>query len=550
MIRHSTWALTLLAVVLVLWAPLPFGGNVAWAEASLRVLAFAGLALAAFAVDRRDRLRPVAWAAAALAGLALLGALQSLPWPRALAAAPRLLSPEHARLWQEAAGRGAHLDLLPADAANAADAAVAPDGPTGEVRLTLSAAASRSAALTWCAAAACLLVGAVAGAGRAGRPRRRWLAGALLAAALFQVLYGARGWFNRSTSIWGVPVPGSPGRLRGTFVNPNHLALFLEIALPVAFAWGWWAWRRAVLEARPERRILLLAPPALLWLTLFAGLAFTNSRGGLLAALVGVTAQGLLIVMGAAAAKPDEGERRGWRDWRSWSRAGAGLAAALGGLAVVALLGWQQGLGRLLATSSSEVSLDARRQAYAATLELWQRFPLAGSGLGTFREAFPLVQPPGLRGTWWQAHNGPLELLATAGLLGAALALLAGVLLVRSELRVLRRGSRSEDRAAALAALGALAAVAVHETFDFGLTLPANFTVLALVLGAAAAARVREAAAGEPRSEQAHRSRTDPAALQLLELEEMEAGSEPQRPAGKPEPARRPSPSRPRRRRH
>ena len=37
---------------------------------------------------------------------------------------------------------------------------------------------------------------------------------------------------------------------------------------------------------------LLVAPPAMVWLTLFAGLSFTGSRGGLLAAVAAVTVQG------------------------------------------------------------------------------------------------------------------------------------------------------------------------------------------------------------------------------------------------------------------
>ena len=42
---------------------------------------------------------------------------------------------------------------------------------------------------------------------------------------------------------------------------------------------------------------------------------------------------------------------------------------------------------------------------------------------------------------------------------------------------------------AALAALGALAAVSFHEMFDFGMVIPANGLALAVVVGAALAAR-------------------------------------------------------------
>ncbi|HEX2642676.1 MAG TPA: O-antigen ligase family protein [Thermoanaerobaculia bacterium] len=510
MIRQSDlWltAVAALAVILTLGAPLAFGGSVAWAETGLRVLAFLALAVAMKATaERLASLRPVAVAAAALGGVALLGLAQALPWP---AAAVRLVSPEHARLWEAAAALGTGVDLEDG-------------GEAGTFRLTLAADASRSAALTWAAAAACLLVGAALGAGRSGRERRRWLGAAVLAGAAFQVLYGTRGWFARSNEIWGVAVAGSPSRLRGTFVNPNHLALFLEIALALLFAWGWWAARRVGEEVRPERRVLLLALPALLWLTLFAVLAFTGSRAGLAAALAAVVAQGFLSM----------GRRR------RWLRAGLGIAAALAGLGLVAFLGLRQGLGRLLSTSSSEVSLDARRQAWEATLELWSRFPLFGSGLGTFRDAFPLVQPRGLAGTWWHAHSDPLELLATAGLLGGLLVAAGLAVLVRRLWKVLRQGSRSEDRAAALAAFGALVAAGLHEMVDFGLTLPANALVLALVLGAAAAARTRPAAAVTG-SEQADGARQHPPARQLAQLKEVDSAGEPQRQGQKPGAGRR-----------
>jgi O-antigen ligase len=450
MIRHSDRLLTAVLAALLLGAPLPFGGVVPWAEAGLRLAAFGALAVAMAALDRVSALRPVALPAAALAAVALCGGLQSLAWPAGLV---ELLAPEHARLHGEAAA------LL----------GEAPPGP----RLTVAASASRSAALGWAAAAACLVAGAVAGRRRG---HRRALAAALLGGALFQVFFGAHAWFARSRLIWGTEVPGDPARLRGMFVNSNHLALYLVMALAVAFAWSWWTVRHAAAEPRPERRVGLVAPPVLVWLTLFAGLAFTGSRAGLLAALVAVAVQGLLLVLLAGGA-------------RRWRAALLGIAAAAAGLAVVAAIGWREGLGRMLTTSVYDVSLGARLDAWRAALGLWRRFPLTGSGLGTFRDAFPLVQPAHLEGTWWHAHSDLLEVPVTTGLVGTALVAAGLAGLGRRLLRVMRQGSRSEDRAAGLALLGALAGLAVHEALDFGLTMPANAVTLAVLCGAAAAAR-------------------------------------------------------------
>jgi O-antigen ligase len=449
MIRHSNVALTGLLAALLLWAPLPFGGVTTWGEATLQVLAFCALALTMAAIQRPGDLRPVALPAAALAAIALLGLLQALPWPEAVVS---LLSPGHARLHDQAAA------LIGAAAA-------------GPARFSVSPAATRAAALTWAATAACLLAGAAAGR---RRYRRRWLGGAIVAAALVQVFFGARNANAGERFLWGVEVPIAASRLRGTFFNPNHLAVYLEIALALTFAWGWWAMRRARAQLALDRRVLALAPPTLIWLTLFAGLAFTASRGGLIAALAGIVAQGALLATVQ----------------RRWAPAMLGAAAAIAGIAAALAMGLQAGPARMLATMPFDVSVGARRQAWSATVALWKSFPVTGTGLGTFRDAFTLEQPASLEGTWWHAHSGPLELLATTGLAGPLLLAAGLVVLVLRLIAVLRGGRRSEDRAAGLAALGALAAVGVHEWYDFGLTMPANALTLAVLAGAAASARI------------------------------------------------------------
>jgi len=478
MIRHSERLLAALLALLLLGAPLPFGGVVAWAAALVAALGCAALVLAAMALDHPAALRPAALPAAALAGLALLGLLQASPLPPGAVSA---LSPEHARLERQAAGL------------------------TGEpvaARLTLAAGPSRRAALGWAAAAAVFLAAAVAGR---RRELRRWLAGAVLAGGLFQVFFGAHDWFARARTLWGVDLHASATRLRGTFVNPNHLALYLEMALPLAFAWTWWAARRAGDEPRAERRVLLLAPPAMIWLTLFAGLSFSGSRAGLLAAMVAVSVQGLLVARGAR---------------RRWWVAPLGGLAALAGVALVAALGFQEGLGRLASTTGVDGSLGARLLEYRAALGIWRRFPVTGAGLGTFRDAFPLVQPLELRGTWWHPHSDLLEVLVTGGLLGAALLALGGWWMARRLGTVLRDGGRSEDRAAALAALGILVSLALHENLDFGLTMPGNAVTLAALLGAVTLARTRE------RSAQPDRAGEELAAVQAGDLEHVEAARE------------------------
>ncbi len=429
-----------LALVLF-WAPLPWGSVTPAAELGLRLAALAGVAVAALVGSRRS-LAAVAVPAAALSALAALGWLQAAGWPEAIVAR---VSPEHLELHRSAG------ELLG-------------EAGGGRPSLTLSPRVTRGAALGWVTAAAALACGAAAGT---SRRRRRWLGGAILLAALVQVLYGSR--------IWRLE---ASGRLRGTFVNSDHLAVYLEIALALAFAWGWWAAGRARPEPL-EGKLAWIGPPVLVGLAILAGLAYTGSRAGLAAAVVGVLAASL-----CAARRP------------SWRALAAGLLAAGAGLAAVATVGLEKGLGRSLATSVYEVALSERFAVWKSALDLVPRFPWTGTGLGTFLEGFALVQPPEMAGTAWnRAHNDPLELLVTGGPVAAALALVALVWLVRALWRVRGRGARSETRAAAVAALGALAAVGLHELLDFGLTLPANAFTLAVVVGAAAAGRLSSGSA-------------------------------------------------------
>ncbi len=448
MIRHLDRAVTLSLALVVFLAPLPFGGAVGWAETALEVaLAVLLAAVAAGGWPAAAWGRAVRTAAAACAALAGWAALQSVAWPAGLAAA---LSPNHLTLWRQGRALAA--------------------APAAGIPLSLAPEASRGAALGALAVGAALLLGAAAGATRAAR---RWLGAAVLGGGICELLYGAPRWMTGDTTIWTVDVGSAARRLRGTFVNPNHFALALELALVVSFALWWWGIRRARREISPERRLALAALPALLWATLFFAIVFSGSRAGLAGAVVATALQGLAL----AASR------------RRWRLAPIGLGLAVAGVLLAVAFGARQEQARALSASAQDVSLHARLDAWQATLDLWRLFPATGAGLGAFADAFPLVQPATLGGYWTHAHNDALELLAVAGPVGLAAAAVAVFAVARGLGRRLRaEGQRSESRAAVLAGLGALAAAGVHEMFDFGLTLPANALTLAVICGAALAA--------------------------------------------------------------
>lgn len=447
-------AVLLLAVVAL--SPLPFGSVLPGPRAALELAGFLALLLLLGARWEPAALRATAAPAAAIAGVGVFGLAQSLPWPGWLAA---WLAPRGAALWHDARA------LV---------------GEPGGVPLSVAPGVSRSTALLWLAAAA-----ALAAAGILARERRlrRLLGIGLLAAAVFEISYGADRWFERSSEIWGRQLPGGGERLRGTFVNPDHFAMYLIVALAACFAWAWWSVGRARHSGAPlERRLLLVVPPWLAFVMLFVGLAFTGSRAGFLGGLTALVAQALVLAFRA-------------KDWRA---ALPGLGAVALGLGSLLYFGWQQGMGRWVETSAYELTWNARRVVFAASLELWRQFPWTGTGLGTFRQAFPLVQPADLELTWFHAHSDVLEVLVTTGVVGLALLLWAGAGLVRRLWHLLRYGRRSEDRATALAAWGTLAGALAHASIDFGLTLPANAFLVAVLLGLACGVASRDPTPSQP----------------------------------------------------
>ncbi|MGE0641525.1 MAG: O-antigen ligase family protein [Thermoanaerobaculia bacterium] len=463
MIRHVSWRALPLALLLV-WAPLPFG--------SVSPAASQALFLLTALVAAGALLLPAPEAA---------GTLQAPPWPRFVAASLAALLAIGALAFVQSIAwtAGVARTIAPALAtyAEGGAALVDPGATLARAPLSLAPHSSRAAAFDWwlplLAAIAALRLGA-------SRRVRRLLLGALVAAAAIEIAIGVELWITRSNSLWGVTLAPFPGRLRGSFVNPNHLSLFLEIALVAIFAWLWWTVRRYWVSARrAEERLLRVGPAALAFLFVFAGIALTASRAGILAAIAALAVQGMLV-----------GSRRG----RTWVLA-TGLGAALVGIGFVLVVGVEGALGRLVSTPLGELGGGSRLQAALATLDLWRISPVTGVGLGAFRAAFPLVQPESLAGLWRHAHSDWVELLATAGVVGMGLLLFGLWSYVRRLRLVLADGESSEERAAGVAAAGALVVVGLHSFADFGLTMPANALTLAVVLGAAAAARTRAAAA-------------------------------------------------------
>ena len=260
----------------------------------------------------------------------------------------------------------------------------------------------------------------------------------------------------------------------GTFLNRNHLAGLLVMALSLALALlfsslgrdagqrapGTWRRRAAFLGSRQGTAALAYGGAALL---LLLGVIFSRSRAGIATAMLGLILSTLLYA-----------RRIGGRN--AFGFTGTFVALVLG-------LGLAIGLAPVLDRFSLDPAEDGRVAIFGASLTaIGQRLPL-GSGPGTYPDAIRPFQEPAVFGNQYinHAHNDYLEWVADAGLVAPVLIVLALILYLRHWPRVHSREEWSRTRFLQAGAGIGLLLLALHEVVDYNLVTPANQAVFALL---------------------------------------------------------------------
>lgn len=282
-----------------------------------------------------------------------------------------------------------------------------------------------------------------------------------------------------NTVYWSFETQGS---VFGPFVCKNHFPYYVNVCFGLGL--GLLLGSRALRDryrGAADRLSALGRSPGSLWLLvalalMLAANLYSLSRGGVVALAGAGVGCGVLAAL--------SGRRGG----------GAAAVIVIVGLGL-GLVGWfgSDAVGKRLGTLGAGDALDdGRRDVWARTLPLALRFPLWGTGQGTFATAEPQQRQPGDAQliTWEHAHNDYLEALVEGGAIQLALVLLAGGLVFRAGGRAFRAARSHADAAVALGGLFGLTAVALHSLADFGLHMPAIValvTVLAAHLTAAGA---------------------------------------------------------------
>jgi O-antigen ligase len=284
---------------------------------------------------------------------------------------------------------------------------------------------------------------------RLSPPRQRALLAIVVAAALVSALLGA---VQRATGSATIFADAHAAFGPGLFVNRNHQATLMLIAMVLTPVVAGPAWRAAV-------------PFALL---LFAGgVIATTSRAGL-----------VLLPLAIALATILTFERRPGRRVLS-----IGLVA----IALVAATAWASGAVQLVAARFAD---GTERYAFwhatlAATRDVWPW----GSGIATFDAFYPLYEPDALIGPYRipAAHNDYLQLLLEGGLPALVLMIAGLALLVAAAVT-------ARHRPLARAATAGIAILLLHSAVDFPLRMMALSAVFGLLAGVLLSAADRSGA--------------------------------------------------------
>lgn len=255
------------------------------------------------------------------------------------------------------------------------------------------------------------------------------------------------------------------GRANGTFINPNHLAGYLEISLAVGTgllladlhrdgATHWRDFYRRVIQTLIGRKLVI----RLCLVVMVIGLVLTRSRMGNIAffsSLVGAGAVGLWLQ-------------------RRLSRNAIILFASLLVVDLMIVGNWfgLERLAKRMETATLEYS--QRDQVAGDMVQLVADNWLTGTGAGSFYTNFPKYRGTDTVGFNLYAHNDYMQFWAEFGLLGAAplgLVVLWGLYNALAAQR-LRRDRLSQGMGFA-AAMG-ITALLVHSAADFNLQIPAN----------------------------------------------------------------------------
>jgi len=301
----------------------------------------------------------------------------------------------------------------------------------------------------------------------------------MISLAILEAIYGLIQALIPSLGVlWVDYIQVSLGNSRGTFINRNHFAGFIEMVWPLALGYALALGyrgkeinlRKLLASDRLNKQILIMVGAVVMLLALL----LSRSRAGIIGAFIGFLT---FIFLSRSSNK----------------RLPLGFWIMSGTIVSLILLyglkiGFDPIINRFLRIGQQLGEGDSRLDIWRDSLVILKDHPF-GIGLGNFKQLYPVYNVSRISDIrFLYAHNDYLQLLIEAGIPGF-LALTSGFFLfLGKSFNMIKRMKPHHDPLRFFLAVGALSglvSLGFHSFFDFNLHMPANLiyfvTLMAIV---------------------------------------------------------------------
>ncbi|MCM8795810.1 MAG: O-antigen ligase family protein [Candidatus Omnitrophica bacterium] len=240
------------------------------------------------------------------------------------------------------------------------------------------------------------------------------------------------------------------------FVNKNHFAGYMELIIPLAIGY------LLTDPIRPKKIIL-----GFMTIVMFTALFLSLSRAGTLCFI------GSLIFMGCAF--------RLRKTLRHKIKVIYILVIIC--FLFLMIMGIEPVLARFATLYKKEIfDTEGRWILWKDTLRIIADFPLFGTGLGTFRNIYPMYKTLMVQATVSYSHSDFLQLVSETGIIGLGLVVWFLVLFFKDIFLNWMNRHHPFVKGIVLGGITSIIAILLHSFFDFNLQIPSNAFLFTIIM--------------------------------------------------------------------
>lgn len=240
------------------------------------------------------------------------------------------------------------------------------------------------------------------------------------------------------------------------FINKNHFAGYMEMTSFLAIGY-------LLTDLDKQKKIIF----SFMAVVMILGLFLSLSRAGLLCFLFSLGLMFYLLRLRKAIRK------------KSWLILGIIIFTLL----FMLLAGIEPFLERVSTLFQKEaVNVEGRWLIWKDTLKIIRDFPAFGTGLGTFRNIYPMYKTIIAQVAIPQAHSDFLQLISEMGFLGLGLVVWFFYLFFKDIFTAWLSRHHHFTKGIVLGGLCAVISILLHSFFDFNLQIPANALLFTIIM--------------------------------------------------------------------